>query len=306
MRTTSIVPATNRSSHWLSGGMKDPYTHWLIRCFVSNQFDVSSCIFVDLVNWLCVPVGPIDIVAQDVQSKWMFDGVRGWKDLCDSISFQVTWCHHIQHPIHPIQSICAVICKKKKIQQELLDGQWWIDLFRCRIDLLNFSMGIYIVAPYMVCVTHKWISPSLWWLWSFGASFWPDCSLYIWCYIGCMLRVPRWSYKPLLKKYHDQLYWSDGKPFNYEWVEGKWVVRYLATSNSFHRREKVSPCSQAYIPRRRTFIQVLPPLNAYTKSVHAYIHFVICFCCLLMHICILPENCNCHSMRTRLVYALSV
>ncbi len=39
--------------------------------------------------------------------------------------------------------------------------QWWRDLFRCRIDLLNFSVGFNIVAPYMVCVTHKWISPSL-------------------------------------------------------------------------------------------------------------------------------------------------
>ncbi len=29
--------------------------------------------------------------------------------------------------------------------------------------------------------------------------------------------------------------------------------------------------SQAYIPKRRTLNQVLPPLNAYTKSVHAYI-----------------------------------
>ncbi len=37
----------------------------------------------------------------------------------------------------------------------------WRDLFRCRIDLLNFPMGFNIVAPYMVCVTHKWISPSL-------------------------------------------------------------------------------------------------------------------------------------------------
>ena len=64
--------------------------------------------------------------------------------------------------------------------------------------------------------------------------------------------------------------------------------------------------SQAYIPKRRTLIQVLPPLNVYTKSVHAYIHLVKSFCCLLMHICILPENCNYHSIRTCLVYALSV
>ncbi len=33
--------------------------------------------------------------------------------------------------------------------------QWWRDLFRCRIDLLNFSMGFNNIAPYMVCVTHK-------------------------------------------------------------------------------------------------------------------------------------------------------
>ena len=39
--------------------------------------------------------------------------------------------------------------------------QWWRDLFRWRIDLLNFSMGFNIIAPYMVCVTHKRISPSL-------------------------------------------------------------------------------------------------------------------------------------------------
>ncbi len=40
-------------------------------------------------------------------------------------------------------------------------AQRWRGLFRCGIDLLNFSMGFNIVAPYMVCVTHKWISPSL-------------------------------------------------------------------------------------------------------------------------------------------------
>ncbi len=62
---------------------------------------------------------------------------------------------------------------------------------------------------------------------------------------------------------------------------------------------------QAYIPKRHTLIQVLPPLND-TQYVHAYIHFVKSFCCLLMHICILPENCNCHSMCTCLVYTLGV
>ncbi len=33
----------------------------------------------------------------------------------------------------------------------------------CGIVTLNFSMGFNIVALYMVCVTHKWISPSLKW-----------------------------------------------------------------------------------------------------------------------------------------------
>ncbi len=32
--------------------------------------------------------------------------------------------------------------------------------------------------------------------------------------------------------------------------------------------------SQVYIPKRHTLIQVLPPANAYTKSAHAYIHFL--------------------------------
>ena len=31
--------------------------------------------------------------------------------------------------------------------------------------------------------------------------------------------------------------------------------------------------SMANIPKRHTLIQALPPLNVYTKSVHAYIHF---------------------------------
>ncbi len=35
----------------------------------------------------------------------------------------------------------------------------------------------------------------------------------------------------------------------------------------------VSNNTQAYIPKRRTLIQVLPPANAYTKYAHAYIHF---------------------------------
>ncbi len=42
-----------------------------------------------------------------------------------------------------------------------LPEQWWRYLFRCRIDLLNFSMGFNIIAPYMVCVTHKWIRCTL-------------------------------------------------------------------------------------------------------------------------------------------------
>ncbi len=45
-----------------------------------------------------------------------------------------------------------------------------------------------------------------------------------------------------------------------------------------HRKQytitKAWKCNpQAYIPKRRTFIQVLPLANAYTNSGHAYIHF---------------------------------
>ncbi len=63
------------------------------------------------------------------------------------------------------------------------------------------------------------------------------------------------------------------------------------------QREDWSPNSQANIPKRRTFIQVLPPANLYTKSAHAYIHFAKSFCYLLLHLCILPGIAIRHSMR---------
>ncbi len=56
--------------------------------------------------------------------------------------------------------------------------------------------------------------------------------------------------------------------------------------------------SQAYIPKRRTLIQVLPPANAHTKSANAYIHFVKSFCCLLMHYAFFLRIAISHSMRT--------
>ncbi len=34
--------------------------------------------------------------------------------------------------------------------------QWWRYLFRCRIDLLNFSMGFNIIAPYMEFLHLNW------------------------------------------------------------------------------------------------------------------------------------------------------
>ena len=34
--------------------------------------------------------------------------------------------------------------------------QWWRDVFRCRIDLLNFSMGFNIIAPYMDFLHLNW------------------------------------------------------------------------------------------------------------------------------------------------------
>ncbi len=45
-------------------------------------------------------------------------------------------------------------CKKQFSEWESLQinisvNQWWRDIFRCRIDLLTFSMGFNIIAPYM-------------------------------------------------------------------------------------------------------------------------------------------------------------
>ena len=34
--------------------------------------------------------------------------------------------------------------------------QWWRDLIRCRIDLLNFSMGFNIIGPYMEFLHLNW------------------------------------------------------------------------------------------------------------------------------------------------------
>ncbi len=34
--------------------------------------------------------------------------------------------------------------------------QWWRDLFRCQIDLLNLSMGFNIIAPYMEFLHLNW------------------------------------------------------------------------------------------------------------------------------------------------------
>ena len=42
------------------------------------------------------------------------------------------------------------------IQWQCSVSQWWRDLFRCRIDLLNFSMGFSIVAPYMEFLHLNW------------------------------------------------------------------------------------------------------------------------------------------------------
>ncbi len=47
----------------------------------------------------------------------------------------------------------------KFILEQLLNlviNQWWRDLFRCTIDLLNFSMGFNIIAPYMDFLHLNW------------------------------------------------------------------------------------------------------------------------------------------------------
>ncbi len=52
----------------------------------------------------------------------------------DSELVSESFSHHTTH----------IMCMERHFQT-----QWWRDLFRCRIDLLNFSMGFNIVAPYM-------------------------------------------------------------------------------------------------------------------------------------------------------------
>ncbi len=46
--------------------------------------------------------------------------------------------------------------------------RWWRDLFRCRIDLLNFSMGFNIIAPYMEFLHLNWYTCIA------------ECSVYTW------------------------------------------------------------------------------------------------------------------------------
>ncbi len=43
-----------------------------------------------------------------------------------------------------------------------IENQWWRDLFRCRIDLLNFSMGFNIVAHYMEFLHLNWYLAEWW------------------------------------------------------------------------------------------------------------------------------------------------
>ncbi len=56
---------------------------------------------------------------------------------------------------HPTQDILARLLNFMSFCTILL-LQWWRDLFRCRIDLLNFSMGFNITAPYMEFLHLNW------------------------------------------------------------------------------------------------------------------------------------------------------
>ena len=65
--------------------------------------------------------------------------------------------------------------------------QWWRDLFRCRIDLLNFSMGFNIVAPYMEFLHLNWyIAEWLGWVTSlcaYPSEVWHLCK---WLLLICI------------------------------------------------------------------------------------------------------------------------
>ncbi len=66
------------------------------------------------------------------------------------------------------------------------------------------------------------------------------------------------------------------RPNCFEQLEGAFLL--LSKGPVTCPVESIGLNSQVYIPKRRTLIQVLPPIKF--------------FCYLLMHICILPENCN--------------
>ncbi len=61
-----------------------------------------------------------------------------WKCLC------IIW--HTQLKIKDTQT-GGVLLMPLIFRYDRIYSQWWKDLFRCRIDLLNFLMGVNIVAP---------------------------------------------------------------------------------------------------------------------------------------------------------------
>ncbi len=83
-------------------------------------------------------------------------------------------------------------------------SQWWRELFRCRIDLLNFSMGFNIIAPYMeflhlnwciaewschLCLAHRLLTPMA--TFQKGEIFILSPWIFNLCNLSCTLPVKR-------------------------------------------------------------------------------------------------------------------
>ncbi len=129
------------------------------------EYNVALCTYQGL-NHRCIWFDNITYLMRRsrVQARffvhiWRRSGVRyDTKNLAWTqwSSNQITFLSCVQNYVHDgrketfVESTCSfwMLCGMTE-WAGWCPLQWWRDLFRCRIDLLNFSMGFNIIAPYM-------------------------------------------------------------------------------------------------------------------------------------------------------------